>query len=102
MLIANKDIEQAQVIGISVGVLDIRTYDESIAGLNGVVSIFNNMGALAVEDDDQFDKVMLVQGAIGLICFTAGDDALVGHLKPGGNRFIASTYYSFFTRCVDI
>ena len=60
MLTANKDVEQFQVIRVGIGVLYIGRHDKSIAGLNGVASIFDNMGALTVEDDDQFYKVVFV------------------------------------------
>lgn len=82
--------------------LDIGRYDKSIASLNCVVSIFNNVCAVAPQDDDQFDKVVLVQVSIALRCLPSGSDALEGHLKPGGNRFIASSYCDFLVCLVGM
>lgn len=96
MLVADEDVEQTQVIRIGIGMLYFWGNYEGVAGVDGMATAFDDMGALAIEDDDQFDKVVIVQGSIRLIGLTANSYALVGDLKPGGDRLIAVVCPDFF------
>jgi len=95
-MVADEDIDQAQVFRIGIGVIDVGGDYEDIAGMDGVVDATDEMGAMAVEDDNQFDKVVLVQSPVGLIGFAACGDALVGHFKPGLKQFIAACEFEIF------
>ena len=96
MLVADEDVEQTQVMCIGIGMLYLGGNDEGVAGVDGMATAFDDMGALAIEDDDQFDKVMPVQGSILLIGLTANSYALEGDLKPGSDRLITVVCPDFF------
>tara|TARA_B100000315_G_C14386162_1_gene499751 strand:+ start:67 stop:582 length:516 start_codon:yes stop_codon:yes gene_type:complete len=98
VLVADEDVEQTQVVGIGIGMLYSGGNDEGVAGLDGMATALDDMGALAIENDDQFDKIVLVQGSIPLIIPTANRYALVGDLEPGSDRLIAVVCPDFFLR----